>query len=165
MFSEYCSISALSCSFEFVWVWMGGCGWYSQRLLSLNPTTVMVVFLFGLWLLLGCDKSLYYKTLPHWLLVDNNDVIKKSLFHISWVHLYSPGWYLNYSIHYTDINIHKTTLLTSIDIFSTSQPREVGIENGNLFQLWLWHYSSIVEESPAINCLSHHWYCLVGPII
>ena len=22
---------------------MGGCGWYSQRLLSLNPTTVMVV--------------------------------------------------------------------------------------------------------------------------
>ena len=26
------------------------------RLLSLNPTTVMVVLLLGLWLLLGCDN-------------------------------------------------------------------------------------------------------------
>ena len=65
MFSEFCSISALSCSFEFVWWWCGcGCGWvggwwYSQRLLSLNPTTVMVVLLLGLWLLLGCDN--YFK--------------------------------------------------------------------------------------------------------
>ena len=52
MFSEFCSISALSCSFEFVVVVVvvvvvGGC---SQRLLCLNPTTVMVV------LLLGCDN-------------------------------------------------------------------------------------------------------------
>ena len=31
-----------------------------QRLLSLNPTTVLVVLLLGLWLLLGCDNS-YYK--------------------------------------------------------------------------------------------------------
>ena len=30
----------------------------SQRLLSLNPTTVMVVLLLGLWLLLGCDKNI-----------------------------------------------------------------------------------------------------------
>ena len=55
MFSEYCCISALSCSFEFL---VGG--WYSQRLLSLNPTTVTVVFLLlGLWLLLllGCDNN------------------------------------------------------------------------------------------------------------
>ena len=29
----------------------------SQRLLSLNPTTVMVVLVLGLWLLLGCDKN------------------------------------------------------------------------------------------------------------
>ena len=29
----------------------------SQRLLSLNPTTVIVVLLLGLWLLLGCDKK------------------------------------------------------------------------------------------------------------
>ena len=29
----------------------------SQRLLSLNPTTVMVVLLLGLGLLLGCDKN------------------------------------------------------------------------------------------------------------
>ena len=51
--SEFCSISALSCSLEFVW-W---CGWYSQRLLSLiNPTAVMVVLMLGLWLLLGCDN-------------------------------------------------------------------------------------------------------------
>ena len=28
----------------------------SQRLLSLNSTTVMVVLVLGLWLLLGCDK-------------------------------------------------------------------------------------------------------------
>ena len=33
-------------------------GWVvSQRLLSLNPTTVLVVLLLGLWLLLGCDNS------------------------------------------------------------------------------------------------------------
>ena len=30
----------------------------SQRLLSLNPTTVMVVLLLGLWLLLGCDNMI-----------------------------------------------------------------------------------------------------------
>ena len=29
----------------------------SQRLLCLNPTTVMVVLLLGLWLLLGCDNK------------------------------------------------------------------------------------------------------------
>ena len=33
---------------------MGGGG--SQRLLCLNPTTVMVVLFLGLWLLLGCDN-------------------------------------------------------------------------------------------------------------
>ena len=36
-----------------------GGGWVvvvSQQLLSLNPTTVMVVLLLGLWLLLGCDN-------------------------------------------------------------------------------------------------------------
>ena len=30
-------------------------GGRSQQLLSLNPTTVMVVLFLGLWLLLGCD--------------------------------------------------------------------------------------------------------------
>ena len=35
---------------------MGG-GGGSQRLLCLNPTTVMVVLLLGLWLLLGCDNT------------------------------------------------------------------------------------------------------------
>ena len=30
----------------------------SRRLLSLNPTTVMVVLLLGLWLLLGRDNNL-----------------------------------------------------------------------------------------------------------
>ena len=35
---------------------VGGGG--SQRLLSLNPTTVLVVLLLGLWLLLGCDNIL-----------------------------------------------------------------------------------------------------------
>ena len=56
LFSEFCSISALLCSFEFVVV-DGVCGGgYSQRLLCPNPTTVMVVLsmglLLGLWLLL-----------------------------------------------------------------------------------------------------------------
>ena len=32
----------------------GGC---SQQLLCLNPTTVLVVLLLGLWLLLGCDNN------------------------------------------------------------------------------------------------------------
>ena len=32
-------------------------GWYSQRLLGLNPTTVMVVLLLGLSLVLGCDNN------------------------------------------------------------------------------------------------------------
>ena len=40
-------------SFQFVVV-DGG----SQRLLGLNPATVMVVLLLGLWLLLGCDNML-----------------------------------------------------------------------------------------------------------
>ena len=38
------------------WWWWCGCGWYSQRLLSLSPTKVMVVLLLGLLLLLGCDN-------------------------------------------------------------------------------------------------------------
>ena len=39
----------------------GGCGF--QRLLCLNPTTVLVVLLLGLWLLLGCDNKLLKKIL------------------------------------------------------------------------------------------------------
>ena len=35
----------------------GGGGGGSEQLLSLNPATVMVVLLLGLWLLLGCDNS------------------------------------------------------------------------------------------------------------
>ena len=49
-----CSISALSCSFDFV-VCGGGGG--SQRLPNPNPTTVLAVLLLGLWLLLGCDNT------------------------------------------------------------------------------------------------------------
>ena len=43
----------------------GGGGGGSLRVLSLNPTTVLVVLLFGLWLLLDCDKKLpmfFHKT-------------------------------------------------------------------------------------------------------
>ena len=54
VFSEYFSIYAISCTFEFVWWWWVGGGY--QQLLSLNPTTVFVVLLLGLWLLLGCDN-------------------------------------------------------------------------------------------------------------
>ena len=46
MFSELCSISALSGSFEFLVVVVGGGGVF-QQLLCLNPTTVMVVLLLG----------------------------------------------------------------------------------------------------------------------
>ena len=42
-------------------VWVGGCGG-SQGLHSLNPTTVLVVLLLGLWLLLGCDNIEYNAT-------------------------------------------------------------------------------------------------------
>ena len=38
-------------------MWVGGGGVGSQRLLSLNPTTVLVVLLLELWLLLGCDNA------------------------------------------------------------------------------------------------------------
>ena len=57
LFSEYCSISALSCSFEFIVVC--GVGGGSHRLVSLNPTTMFVVLFLELWLLLGCD-NLYH---------------------------------------------------------------------------------------------------------
>ena len=53
MFSDYYSISALSCS---LWLEAGGGGGGSHRLLSLNQTTILVVLLLGLWLLLGCDN-------------------------------------------------------------------------------------------------------------
>ena len=43
----------------------GGGG--SQRLLSLNPTTVLVVLLLALWLLLGCDnKGSFLRELSSW---------------------------------------------------------------------------------------------------
>ena len=34
----------------------GGGGWWFPAITCLNPTTVMVVLLLGLWLLLGCDN-------------------------------------------------------------------------------------------------------------
>ena len=42
---------------------VGGGGWWvgsggSQQILSLNPTTVLVDLLLGLWLLLDCDNIL-----------------------------------------------------------------------------------------------------------
>ena len=37
-----------------------GSGGGSQRLLCLNPTTVMVVLFLGLWLFLGCDNILMF---------------------------------------------------------------------------------------------------------
>ena len=66
----FCSISAVACSFEFLWWWLGaggiggGC---SQRLLCLNSTTVMVVLLLRLWLLLGCDKKLNQMIRDGWM--------------------------------------------------------------------------------------------------
>ena len=47
MFSEFCSISALSCSFEFVW-WVGGGWWWwfpSDYLVSTQPQ----LWLFFCW--------------------------------------------------------------------------------------------------------------------
>ena len=41
----------------------GGWWWYSQRLLGLNPTTVLVVLLLGLWLLFGCDNINWFDSL------------------------------------------------------------------------------------------------------
>ena len=39
----------------------GGCGvGCSRRLLSPNPTTVLVFLLLGLWLLLGCDNIITF---------------------------------------------------------------------------------------------------------
>ena len=53
LFSEF----SLSYSFEFLWlvVVVGGGG--GECFVSTNPTTVMAVFMLGLWLLLGCDNS------------------------------------------------------------------------------------------------------------
>ena len=47
----------------------------SQRLLSLNPTTVMVVLLLGLWLLLGCDNNYLVKNL---LYVVKDDLVSQT---------------------------------------------------------------------------------------
>ena len=50
----------------------------SQRLLCLNPTTVMVVLLLGLWLLLGCDNNVdaeYRKSIGD-IILWNTPVIK-----------------------------------------------------------------------------------------
>ena len=48
-------VDALSFSFEFLWWWWWLVGGF-QRLLSLNPSTVLVVLLLGFWSLLGCDN-------------------------------------------------------------------------------------------------------------
>ena len=56
-----------------------------QRSLSLNPTTVMVVLLLGLWLLLGCDNMRYVSaqiacdSISHLNLNINYDCIKVEL--------------------------------------------------------------------------------------
>ena len=54
LFSDYCSIYTLSCSFEFV---VEGGGWVvvPSDYLNLNPTIVLLVLLLGLWF--GCDKK------------------------------------------------------------------------------------------------------------
>ena len=54
LFYKYCSISALLCSFEFVWWWV-----VSQRILSLNPPQVLINLLLGL----GCGWAVSIKGL------------------------------------------------------------------------------------------------------
>ena len=53
-FSEFCFISALSCSFEFVVVVVDG-GWVFPVITLSQPN--YIVLLLGLWLLLGCDNN------------------------------------------------------------------------------------------------------------
>ena len=55
-------------------MYFGVCGGCFQRLLCLNPTTVMVVLLLGLWLLLGCDNSINFRVLGLWLSCDNSSI-------------------------------------------------------------------------------------------
>ena len=44
----------------------------SQRLLSLNPTTVLVVLVLGLWLLLGCDNfNIIQNSCLHYTTIEN----------------------------------------------------------------------------------------------
>ena len=102
MFSEFCSISALSCSFEFVVVVVGGC---SQRLLSLNPTTVMVVLLLGLGLLLGCDNSFS-------LFLNFYDVSSLSCSH---------SRIIQYFIESFLCNLHNHIIFNSLHLFSIGQ--------------------------------------------
>ena len=46
---------------EFRLSWVEVVGGGSQQLLSLIPTTVLVVLLLGLWLLLGCDNKQIFR--------------------------------------------------------------------------------------------------------
>ena len=57
MFSEF----SLFLLYHVVWVCVVVGGWMvvSRRLLSLNPTTVMVILFLGLWLLLACNNFVF----------------------------------------------------------------------------------------------------------
>ena len=56
----------------------------SQRLLGLNPTTVLVVLLLGLWLFLGCDKNDTKIGSTFYLFSKLDEMLQVSLF-TSWV--------------------------------------------------------------------------------
>ena len=53
----------------------------SQRLLSLNPTTVLAILLLGLWLLLGCDNIITYgEQYYHTTQINNTIHLSSNLF-------------------------------------------------------------------------------------
>ena len=131
MFSEYCSISALSLVLS-LWWWCDWCGWwwYSQWLLCLIPTTVMVVLLLGLGLLLGCDNSFS-------LFLNFYDVSSLSCRH---------SRIIQYFIESFLCNLHNHIIFNSLHLFS------IGQYKGRREQ-----YISVFENFKSL--LSHFWSC------
>ena len=111
---------------------VGGCGWYSQRLLSLNPTTVMVVLLLGLGLLLGCDNSFS-------LFLNFYDVSSLSCSH---------SRIIQYFIESFLCNLHNHIIFNSLHLFSIGQYKGRREPNAS---------NSVFKNFKSL--LSHFWSC------
>ena len=116
----------------------GGGG--SQRLLSLNPTTVMVVLLLGLWLLLGCDNlqkaflpwpiSLIH-FVPDWVILSVIGVVALLLFRV----LFDPIMAICTLIR--DSSLSLTQKISSVIVPATAiswmnRKRNQGIDSSNI---------------------------------
>ena len=138
MFSEFCSISALSCSFEFVW-WVGG-GWFPSDYLV---STQLQLWLFCCW---GCGCC-WAVTISHLLI---KQIVSNHLVSKVWLFAYFKIIYYFRQI----VSKHLVAKLGLSDFFKIIYHFRQIVSKHLLAKLGLSDYVkkfSMKDENPSLN--------------